>query len=219
MQQHHYANANALSVQQNENEVNGNSLCLSIAPTATNSSPERKDLELDTDNVAEIRASLRAAIERWSSDDAKQRREEEEEHRYRAGPSKELHFMARSYENLMRLVTLNDRNSVREFLDARVPVDNAVKQFHARPMVRRKNLQDVCNGWLVSVSSALLQCRTLTDVRGNNRNRDMASGPFTVRDRRERALAQFSFGVLDPSCSKFNPAGGFRVAAQHMHSL
>lgn len=80
----------------------------------------------DTENVTEIRASLRAAIERWSSDDAKQRREEEEEQRYRGGPSKELHFMARSYENLLRLVTLNDRNSVREFLDARVPVDNAV---------------------------------------------------------------------------------------------
>ncbi|QIW95506.1 hypothetical protein AMS68_001024 [Peltaster fructicola] len=80
----------------------------------------------DTDNSTEIRAALRNAIETWNSVDARQRREGEEEQRHRAGPAKELHFMARTYENLLRLVTINDRNGVREFLDARVPVDNAV---------------------------------------------------------------------------------------------
>jgi len=80
----------------------------------------------DTDDADGIRAALRGAIESWNSEDAKQRREEEEEQRHRAGPTKELHFMARTYENLLRLVTINDRNGVREFLDARVPVDNAV---------------------------------------------------------------------------------------------
>ncbi|KAI7529472.1 ankyrin, partial [Hortaea werneckii] len=80
----------------------------------------------DTDDADGIRAALRQAIEKWNSSDAKQRREEEEEQRHRAGPSKELHFMARTYENLLRLVEINDRNGVREFLDARVPVDNVV---------------------------------------------------------------------------------------------
>jgi len=80
----------------------------------------------DTDDADEIRAALRQAIESWNSDGAKQRREEEEEQRHRAGPSKELHFMARSSDNLLRLVQINDRNGVREFLDARVPVDNVV---------------------------------------------------------------------------------------------
>lgn len=86
----------------------------------------------DIDNASEIRATLRRAIDRWNSDDAKQRREEEEVQRYRAGPAKELHFMARTYENLVKLVTINDRNGVREFLDARVPVDNAVIAAAAR---------------------------------------------------------------------------------------
>ncbi|KAK4548640.1 hypothetical protein LTR36_009551 [Oleoguttula mirabilis] len=80
----------------------------------------------ETDDADEIRLALRHAIESWTSDDAKQRREEEEENRHRAGPTKELHFMARSYENLLRLVTNNDRTGVREFLDARVPVDNII---------------------------------------------------------------------------------------------
>ncbi|KAK5122228.1 hypothetical protein LTR85_004138 [Meristemomyces frigidus] len=86
----------------------------------------------ETDDADEIRSALRHAIESWTSDDAKQRREEEEEHRHRAGPTKELHFMARSYENLLRLVTINDRNGVREFLDARVPVDNVIIAAAAR---------------------------------------------------------------------------------------
>ncbi|KJX95369.1 ankyrin like protein [Zymoseptoria brevis] len=80
----------------------------------------------DTDNVAGIRAALRKAIDEWNSNGAKQKREEEEENRHRAGPSKELHFMARSYENLLKLVQNNDRNGVKEFLDARVPVDNTI---------------------------------------------------------------------------------------------
>ncbi|GAB7365493.1 hypothetical protein MBLNU230_g6566t1 [Neophaeotheca triangularis] len=77
----------------------------------------------ETDNAGEIRTTLRDAVEKWNSTGARQKREEEEE-RHRLGPSKELHFMARSYENLLKLVTINDRNGVREFLDARVPVDN-----------------------------------------------------------------------------------------------
>ncbi|EME48839.1 hypothetical protein DOTSEDRAFT_67783 [Dothistroma septosporum NZE10] len=80
----------------------------------------------DTDDADEIRAVLRQAIDKWNSTGAKQKREEEEEMRHRAGPSKELHFMARTYENLLRLVQINDRTGVREFLDARVMVDNNV---------------------------------------------------------------------------------------------
>lgn len=80
----------------------------------------------DTDDADEIRAALRNAIEAWNTNGSRQRREEEEEMRHRAGPTKELHFMARSYENLLKLVQINDRNGVKEFLDARVPVDNAI---------------------------------------------------------------------------------------------
>lgn len=87
----------------------------------------------ETDECDEIRAALRQAINKWNSSSAiQQRRVEEEEQRHRAGPSKELHFMARTYENLLRLVEINDRNGVREFLDARVPVDNAVIALSAK---------------------------------------------------------------------------------------
>ena len=86
----------------------------------------------ETENATEVRAALRNAVAEWNSDDAKLQRQEEEERRYRAGPSKELHFMARTYENLLKLVTINDRNGVREFLDARVPVDNAIIAAAAR---------------------------------------------------------------------------------------
>lgn len=80
----------------------------------------------DTDNGPEIAQTLRKAMEQWNSDDAKQRRVEEEEQRYRAGGNKHVDFMARTYENLLTLVTNNDRKGVQEFLDARVPVDNAI---------------------------------------------------------------------------------------------
>ncbi|KAK3660009.1 hypothetical protein LTR56_000935 [Elasticomyces elasticus] len=80
----------------------------------------------DNDEVDGIRAALRSAIDSWSNNNAKQQRDEEEEARHKAGPSKELHFMARTYENLLKLVTNNDRNGVKEFLDARVPVDNGI---------------------------------------------------------------------------------------------
>lgn len=86
----------------------------------------------DTEDATGIRAVLRQAIGNWNSDDAKRRREQEEEARHAGGPNKELHFMARSYENLLKLVTINDRNGVREFLDARVPVDNALVAAAAR---------------------------------------------------------------------------------------
>lgn len=80
----------------------------------------------DTDDATGIRAALHKAIDHWNSSEAKQRREEEEEQRHRAGPSKELHLMARTYENLLKLVQINDRNGVSEFLSARVPVDNLI---------------------------------------------------------------------------------------------
>jgi hypothetical protein len=80
----------------------------------------------ETDDADQIRAILKQAIEKWNSSGARQKREEEEEQRHRAGPTKELHFMARTYENLLRLVQDNNRNGVREFLLARVPVDNAI---------------------------------------------------------------------------------------------
>ncbi|KAK4552480.1 hypothetical protein LTR86_010324 [Recurvomyces mirabilis] len=86
----------------------------------------------DEDNADEIRVILRNAIEQWNSDGAKQRREEDEEARHQQKPNKEIHFMARTHENLIRLITINDRNGVREFLDARVPVDNAAIAAAAR---------------------------------------------------------------------------------------
>jgi hypothetical protein len=86
----------------------------------------------ETDEADGIRAALREAIEHWNSDDAKLKRENEEEQRHRAGPSKEVFLMARTYENLQRLVQINDRNGVREFLDARVPVDNALVALAAK---------------------------------------------------------------------------------------
>jgi hypothetical protein len=86
----------------------------------------------DTENAAEIRASLRRAMEKWDSVDARKRREHEEEKRFSGRPSEALHFMARTYENLHKLVVNNDRNSVREFLDAHVPVDNNIIAAAAR---------------------------------------------------------------------------------------
>ncbi|WPG98423.1 Hypothetical protein R9X50_00121300 [Acrodontium crateriforme] len=80
----------------------------------------------DTDDAEAIRVALREAIETWTSDDAKQRREVEEEQRHKGSTNDKLHFMARTYENLLKLVTINDRGSVKEFLDARVPVDNTI---------------------------------------------------------------------------------------------
>ena len=86
----------------------------------------------DTENASEIRASLRRAMEKWDSVDARKRREHEEEKRFSGRPSEALHFMARTYENLHKLVVNNDRNSVREFLDAHVPVDNNIIAAAAR---------------------------------------------------------------------------------------
>ncbi|KAF2484253.1 hypothetical protein BDY17DRAFT_295304 [Neohortaea acidophila] len=84
----------------------------------------------ETEDATNIRAALHSAIEDWTSNSAKQRREEEEEEVRHSHPprvtSKELHFMARSYENLLKLVQNNDRTGVQEFLAARVPVDNTV---------------------------------------------------------------------------------------------
>jgi hypothetical protein len=80
----------------------------------------------DTENATAIRSSLRRAMENWNSDDARKRREHEEEQRFGGPPSENLHLLARTYDNLFQLVVNNDRNSVREFLDARVPVDNNI---------------------------------------------------------------------------------------------
>ncbi|KAG9877955.1 ankyrin, partial [Aureobasidium melanogenum] len=49
-----------------------------------------------------------------------------EEPASRPGPKQGLQFLARTYENLLKLVSENDRTAVQEFLDARVPVDNNV---------------------------------------------------------------------------------------------
>ncbi|KAK5110077.1 hypothetical protein LTR62_006322 [Meristemomyces frigidus] len=87
----------------------------------------------DEDNADEIRVMLRNAIETWNSDGAKLRREEDEEARHQQQkPNKEIHFMARTHENLLRLIAINDRKGVKEFLDARVPVDNAAIAAAAR---------------------------------------------------------------------------------------
>lgn len=79
-----------------------------------------------TEYGPEIRAILRQAIEAWVAKGAGKQAEREEETGHRPGPTKGLQFMARTYDNLMKLVTDNDRSGVQEFLDARVPVDNDV---------------------------------------------------------------------------------------------
>ncbi|PSK42478.1 hypothetical protein B9Z65_4392 [Elsinoe australis] len=79
----------------------------------------------DTDTAPEIRVLLRSAIEEWKIKGAQQQ-EQEEERRDRLGPKQALHFMARTPDNLMKLVLNNDREGVTEFLDARVPVDNFI---------------------------------------------------------------------------------------------
>lgn len=79
-----------------------------------------------TENATEIRAALRKAIEDWTTTGRAERYQREEAPTHRPGPTKGLQFLARTYDNLLKLVSENDRTGVQEFLDARVPVDNAV---------------------------------------------------------------------------------------------
>ncbi|GAB7351212.1 hypothetical protein MBLNU459_g1649t2 [Dothideomycetes sp. NU459] len=85
-----------------------------------------------TENAAEIRAALRKAIENWNKNGKSEQYTREEAPTHRPGPTKGLQFMARTYDNLLKLVSENDRTGVQEFLDARVPVDNAVVAAAAR---------------------------------------------------------------------------------------
>ncbi|CAD0090445.1 unnamed protein product [Aureobasidium vineae] len=80
----------------------------------------------ETDNATEIRAVLREAIEDWNKNGRSQQTYNVEEPASRPGPKQGLQFLARTYENLLKLVSENDRTAVQEFLDARVPVDNNV---------------------------------------------------------------------------------------------
>lgn len=79
-----------------------------------------------TENATEIRATLRKAIEDWTKTGKAEQHQREEAPIHRPGPTKGLQFLARTYDNLLKLVTENDRTGVQEFLDARVPVDNAI---------------------------------------------------------------------------------------------
>ncbi|CAD0046671.1 unnamed protein product [Aureobasidium pullulans] len=80
----------------------------------------------ETDNATEIRAALREAIEDWNKNGRSEQTYNVEEPASRPGPKQGLQFLARTYENLLKLVSENDRTAVQEFLDARVPVDNNV---------------------------------------------------------------------------------------------
>jgi hypothetical protein len=80
----------------------------------------------ETDNAPEIRAVLREAIEDWNKNGRSEQTYNVEEPASRPGPKQGLQFLARTYENLLKLVSDNDRTAVQEFLDARVPVDNNV---------------------------------------------------------------------------------------------
>ncbi|CAD0113810.1 unnamed protein product [Aureobasidium uvarum] len=80
----------------------------------------------ETDNATEIRAVLRDAIEDWNKNGRSEQTYNVEEPASRPGPKQGLQFLARTYENLLKLVSENDRTAVQEFLDARVPVDNNV---------------------------------------------------------------------------------------------
>lgn len=79
-----------------------------------------------TDDADEIRAALREAIEDWNNNGRSEQVPDAEEPAFRPGPTKGLQFLARTYENLLKLVSENDRTAVQEFLDARVPVDNNI---------------------------------------------------------------------------------------------
>ncbi|PNS17937.1 hypothetical protein CAC42_3896 [Sphaceloma murrayae] len=104
-----------------------------VDPTRQNMKGQQAlDLVADgTETAPEIRTMLRTAIEDWKAKGA-QRQEQEEEQRVRPGPRQALHFMARTPDNLMKLVLNNDREGVTEFLDARVPVDNIIIEAAAK---------------------------------------------------------------------------------------
>jgi hypothetical protein len=80
----------------------------------------------ETENADEIRNVLREAIEDWNKNGKSEQLSNVEEPSSRPGPKQGLQFLARTYENLLKLVSDNDRSGVQEFLDARVPVDNNV---------------------------------------------------------------------------------------------
>ncbi|KAF2860733.1 hypothetical protein K470DRAFT_257751 [Piedraia hortae CBS 480.64] len=81
----------------------------------------------DAKDADGIRDALKEAMRKWNSANARQESETLDEVKHHAvGTSKALHFMARTYENLQRLVKVNDRDGVREFLSSHVPVDNNI---------------------------------------------------------------------------------------------
>lgn len=81
-----------------------------------------------TDDGPEIRDLLKKAIEARQQQGirAAPAAEVDEARTDRLGPKQLLHFMARTPENLLKLVSNTDRNGVIEFLNARVPVDNNI---------------------------------------------------------------------------------------------
>lgn len=80
----------------------------------------------ETENAKEIRCVVREAIERWKENGYADKPRASEEPEFRPGPTKGLQFMARTPDNLLKLVSNNDRTGVQEFLDARVQVNNDI---------------------------------------------------------------------------------------------
>lgn len=81
----------------------------------------------DTDHAQDIRAALRQAIDDWKNNGRgeKQQMEGEPSNR-RPGPSKELHFLAYTSDNLLRLASENDRTGIVELLQSQVEVNNDI---------------------------------------------------------------------------------------------
>ncbi|KAL1297073.1 hypothetical protein AAFC00_004660 [Neodothiora populina] len=86
----------------------------------------------DTENAQEIRAALREAIEEWRNNDDGQQQQREGDPVQRPGPSKELHFLAYTSSNLLRLAGENDQAGILELLKAQVQVTNEIVAAAAR---------------------------------------------------------------------------------------
>lgn len=80
----------------------------------------------DNENSQDMRATLRDAIEEWRRNDKGQQQQKEGEPTKRPGPSKELHFLAYTPSNLLRLAGENDKTGIAELLQSQVQVNNEI---------------------------------------------------------------------------------------------
>ncbi|KAF1350820.1 hypothetical protein BDV97DRAFT_156803 [Delphinella strobiligena] len=78
----------------------------------------------ETENCQEIRAVLREAIDDWRNNDKGHEQQLEAEPAKRPGPSKQMHFIAYTTSNLVRLAGENDRDGIIELLQSQVQVSN-----------------------------------------------------------------------------------------------